>query len=147
MYSSPIMKRRKIPNPNYTISFEVRWLSLLNVFQIHLCFVCKCNIFSKFPQCLYMAVNRGTCQILVEAILINQSNALCLFNCQICIYEFRFSIECILCRMNKKKIIWSFAYSKLNRNSKELLMRTDLFQEFRFSLECILCKMNKKEII
>ena len=52
-----------------------------------------------------MAVNRGTCQTIFESILINQSIALCLFNCQICIYAFRYSLECILCKMNKKEAI------------------------------------------
>ena len=86
MYLSPIMKRPKS--------------SLLNVFLIYACFIRKYNTFFKFLQCLYMAVNRVTCRALFEAILINQSIALCLFNCQICIYAFRFSLECILCKVN-----------------------------------------------
>ena len=105
MYLSPIMKRPK-------------WSSYLNIFPIHVCFICKYNTFFKFPQCLYITVNRGTYQTLFESILINQSIALCLFNCQICIYAFRFSLECILCNLNNfltivfkqlynlKKAIW-----------------------------------------
>ena len=61
-----------------------------------------------------MGVNRVTCQTLFEAILINQSIALCLFNCQICIYAFRFAR-------------WIKREKFDTRNCKELLMRTVLF--------------------